>query len=110
MSKKHVEQYYKTITDQYNEMISDIRDFEKEVANGLIEPERVERLKEQIRPLKENWERWSYMMFLLNQPQNKRKKKKYEKIAIKQISNLSPSNSIEATIEENKEVLKRIGE
>ena len=109
MSKKDVDRYYNVITEQYNEMVKDIQDFEEEVKNGLVEPERVERLKEQIEPIKQNWERWTYMMFLLNQPQRKSKKQKYSTINAKVLSKLSETNSVELTINENNAARKLIG-
>lgn len=110
MSVKAVKRYYDQICDQYVEMLQDIRDFEQEAARGLIEPERVERLKEQIEPIKQNYERWAYMMFLLNEPQRHSKRAKYRKQNKKFLDSLSPENSIEATIQENEEARKHIGE
>lgn len=109
MAKKHVDEYYNQITAQYHEMLNDIKDFEKECAEGLIEPERVERLKEQIAPIKLNWERWTYMMFLLNQPARKRKIPAYKERMQKVMKNLDSKNSVEATIDECKEARKMIG-
>ena len=109
MSKKDVEQYYDTITEQYHEMMQDIKDFEKEAAEGLVEPERVDRLKEQIAPIKQNWERWAYMMFLLNQPQRKSKHKAYQERNKKLLSNLSSTNSLQAVLDENNNARKTIG-
>jgi Mg2+ and Co2+ transporter CorA len=105
MSKKAVEKYYNEITDQYHEMIENLKDLEEEVKNELVEPERVENLKSMIAPLKDNWERWTYMMFLLNEPQRKSKKAKYRNSNKKKLQNLNPNNSIEATLKENSEVL-----
>ena len=110
MSIKHVNRYYKQICDQYQEMIADIKDFEKEVEQGLVEPERLERLKTQIAPIKLNYERWTYMMFLLHQPNRKDKIKKYHKQNSKKISNLDNNNSLESVIKENSEAMKHIGE
>ena len=109
MSKKDVEQYYNTITEQYHEIVQDIKDFEKETAEGLVEPERVERLKEQIAPIKNNWERWTYMMFLLNQPQRKSKHKAYQERNKKLLLNLSENNSLKAVLDENTNARKNIG-
>ena len=109
MSVKAVKKYYDQICNQYCEMLQDIRDFEQEAAKGLIEPERIERLKDQIAPIKQNYERWSYMMFLLNQPQRKSKHKKYESQNRKLLNSLSESNSIESTIKENNEARINIG-
>lgn len=105
MSKKAVEKYYKEISDQYHEMIENLKDLEKEVLNELVEPERLERLKADIAPLKANWERWTYMMFLLNEPQRKRKHEAYRRANKKMIENLDPANSIENVLQENRDVL-----
>lgn len=108
MSKKAVDKYFEEICEQYHEMLEDIRDLEKECSNGIVEPERIERLKSQIEPLKQNYERWSYMMFLLNQPERKSKVKRYQAQNKKLIQNLNKSNSIEATLQENENVLQEL--
>ena len=110
MSIKHVNEYYKQICDQYKEMFEDIKDLEKEAETGLIEPERVERLKEQVAQIKQNYERWTYMMFLLHQPNRKEKIKKYQRQNTKLLNSLSNSNSLEAVIEENENAMQHIGE
>lgn len=110
MSVKAVKKYYDQICDQYFEMVQDIRDFEEEAEKGLIEPERVERLREQIEPIKNNYERWAYMMFLLNQPQRKSKQKKYEQQNRKLLNSLDKNNSLSAVLKENDESRKHIGE
>lgn len=110
MSKKAVEKYYKQICNQYVEMLQDIRDLEQEVAKGIVPPEFIDRLEEQIAPLKQNYERWAYMMFLLNQPQRKSKHPAYKERNKKFLNSLDTSNSIEATIAENESTLKHIGE
>lgn len=110
MSVKHVEKYYEQIRSQYKEMIQDIQDLEVEATQGLVEPERIDRLKEQVAPIKDNYERWSYMMFLLHTPNRKAKQKGYSKRNQKLLQTLSSTNSIEAVIEENKKSLAIIGE
>lgn len=110
MSVKAVRKYYDQICEQYCDMLENIRDFELEAQKGLIEPERVERLKEQIAPIKQNYERWSYMMFLLNQPARKSKHRRYADQNRKLLRSLDKANSIEATIAENEAAMKHIGE
>lgn len=109
MAKKDVDKYYEMITEQYHEMLQDIKDFEKEVEEGVVEPERVERLREQIAPIKDNWQRWTYMMYLLNKPQRKSKYRGYEQRNKKLLEHLSKENSVEATIAENENARKKIG-
>ena len=110
MSVKAVRKYYDQICEQFSDMLQDIRDLEEEAAQGLIEPERIERLKDQVAPIKQNYERWTYMMFLLNQPERPRKQPRYKDQNRKLLKSLNPENSIEATIQENEEARKHIGE
>ena len=110
MAVKHIEDYYNQISNQYKEMIQDIKDLELEAEQGLVEPERIARLQEQVAPIKQNYERWSYMMFLLHQPARKSKIPKYKRQNQKFIANFNKNNSIQAVIDENKEALKHVGE
>ena len=110
MSVKHVEEYYNQICRQYQEMLDDIKDLEKECAEGIVEPERIDRLKEQIAPIKNNYERWAYMMFLLHQPNRQSKVKRYQKQNEKLLRSLSKENSLDAILEENNCARKTIGE
>ena len=110
MSVKAVKEYYDQICDQYCDMLQTIREFEEEAKKGLIEPERIERLKDQIDPIKQNYERWSYMMFLLNQPTRKSKHRKYQQQNKRLLASLSKKNSLESVIQENMEAMKHIGD
>ena len=107
---KHVEKYYQEICSQYKEMIDNIKDLEEEVQSGIVEPERIERLKDQVAPIKQNYERWAYMMFLLRTPNRKEKLAGYKKRNQKLLKSLSPSNSLEGVIQENAEALKHVGD
>lgn len=109
MSVKAVEQVYKQICDQYQEMLQDIKDIEREAAEGLCDPELVDRLTAQIEPIKQNYQRWAYIMFLLHQPQRKEKQRGYVRRNKKLLENLEKANSIESTLQENKEALTKIG-
>ena len=79
MSKKHVEEYFKVIADQYLEMIDLLKELEQQYETNIIEPERLDKIKESIIPLKTNYQRISYIMYLLNMPNKKEKQKKYIK-------------------------------
>ena len=39
MSKRHVEDYFNKVADQYREMLLELKDFEDECNRGLVEPE-----------------------------------------------------------------------
>lgn len=110
MSVKHVKEYYKKICEQYDEMLDNIHALEEGAAVGLVEPERIERLESQIAPIKQNYERWAYMMFLLNQPNKKDKIKKYRQQNQNMLQNVSQQNSLDSVVKENEEALSHIGE
>ena len=109
MSVKHVKKYYNQICDQYQEMLNDLKDLEKDLSEGIVAPELLDRVKQQIEPIKINYERWAYMMFLLNQPERKAKVKRYERQNKKLLSSLNKNNSLEAVISENEDAIKHIG-
>lgn len=108
MSKKTVDEYFKRVLVDYHNLISEIKDFEKECVNGLIEPERLDEIKANIQPLMNNYERCLYIMYLYNQPQNKKKHKAYEQANKKLLSNIKEENKTDRTLEENKEVLNKV--
>ena len=108
MAVKHIKEYYNQICNQYLDMLKEIKDFEEESKKGLIEPERLDKIKEDIEPMKNNYERWSYMMFLLNKPSRKSKHKKYEEQNKKFLKSIKDSNKIDAVLEENIKSIKSI--
>lgn len=108
MAYKHIKEYYDKICEQYLEMKDEIRDFEIEAQNNIMEPERLDMIKEQIKPLMDNYERWSYMMYLLNLPVKKSKQKSYQERNKKFISNLNKNNSLQSVLEENKQVINKM--
>lgn len=111
MSKKHVEEYYDQICQDYHDMIEALHDLEEEAMQGLISPQRVEETKEVIKPLKDNYMRISYIMYLLNKPS------KFElllyKIGIKTKSKLysqrvDDTATLEAVRKEDKECIDKL--
>lgn len=108
MAYKHIKEYYDKICEQYLEMKDEIRDFEIEAQNNIMEPERLDMIKEQIKPLMDNYERWSYMMYLLNLPVKKSKQKSYQERNKKFINNLNKNNSLQNVLEENKQAINKM--
>lgn len=105
MSKKDVDKHYQKILEQYTELKQNLKDFEEEAKKGLFPPEKMDEIKANIRPLMDNYERWSYMMFLLNQPAKKEKRNKYAKQNEKFLKSLNDNNSIESTLQAGKDVI-----
>ena len=100
MAKKDVEEYYNKICEVYHELLEDTKQLEQDATENIISPEFVENYKKKLEPIKENYERWSYMIFLLNMPNRKEKKKKYTK---QQLGNLKDKD-----LDECKNTMKEI--
>ena len=77
MAKRHVEEYYNQVCNQWLAMQNELNDFAEEARKGLFPPEKLEEIKKSIQPLKTNYETLSYIMFLLNMPNRKKKERKY---------------------------------
>ena len=110
MSVKSLEQHYNDVVAQYQEMLNDIKDMEKELAEGLVSPDFIDNLKANIAPIKQNYEWWSYVMYLLHEPQRVAKREKYRKVMKKAIAKLDPAEDPKKVLENNKgnlEVLKQ---
>ena len=108
MSVKHVKKYYEEICDQYKEMLENIKDSEQDLMNNMVDMDYVENLKKLIQPVKDNYERWSYMMFLLNQPNRKDKIPAYKRRMQKFLKDIPEDKSPDATLQENKDAIKNI--
>jgi superfamily II DNA or RNA helicase len=94
-----VTEYFDKVAKQYFEMLAELKDFENECNNGLIEPEKFEQFKEILQPLKNNYMMWSYAMYLLNLPNREKK----VKIVKRRGKNLTDN-----TLKENNDVLNRL--
>lgn len=113
MSVKDVKLYYDEVCQQRQEMLDEIHDFEIECQKGLIEPERLDQIKETIQPLLNNYQTLSYIMFLLNKPVKKSKEGKYlsqNKKFLKQIDKQFTKDGVkeqnQSTIDALKDVTK----
>lgn len=110
MAVRHIKEYYEQVCDQYVLMNEELRDFQKEVENGLVEPERLENLKKMIEPLKNNYMTLSWVMYLLNQPNRDSKERAYQKRNKKFLDSLDKNFNKESIMKQNDEVIKSIGE
>ena len=110
MSVKALEAEFDRVYEQYHEMIQDIKDIELEVQKGIVEPEFLDRLKEQIKPIKQNYEWWSWVMFTLHEPQRKSKRQAYRERNKKLISTLSKSSTPNARLHQGQKALDSLKE
>ena len=107
MSKKDFDKEFIQIENQYLEMLENLKDMEKELADGLVNPDLLEQMKEIIKPLRTNYEMWNYIKFLLNKPTKKKKEEKYKNQNKKLMVKMK---TLEKTKEENNKVLDELKE
>ena len=80
---------------------------EEEFKNSIQDVDKIEQVRKMIEPLKVNYERISYIMYLFNKPVRKKKRFSYEFENKKRLNNFSNS-SLEDIHRENQEVIKNI--
>lgn len=91
-------------------MIDVIHELEEEVSKNIISQEKLDETLKSVDKLKENYMRWSYMMYLLNLPNKKDKKKVYEKRMEKFINKIPKKDRIKQVLEENTSCLTKFRE
>lgn len=108
MARKDVDEYYEVISTQYADMLAALRDMEEESQKGLLDPDRLEQMKKIIEPLKTNYMRISYIMYLLNKPNRKSKRIIYEAQNKKLLNKIGKENTLASIEQENDEVIGQI--
>lgn len=108
MAIKHIREYFDIVANQYVEMIDAYRDLEKECQEGLVEPERLDNMRLLLDPIKANYLRISYIMYLLNKPARESKGPKYVQANKKLLEKISKEHTLEGVVEENKAALESI--
>ena len=107
LSKKDLDKYYEVVSQQYYEFKQEIEDFEQLCAQQLVAPEIVANAKKSFEPVKDNWMRLNYVMYLLNKPVKKYKETRYNSQTKKQVRN---SITQEQVVAENKEAREKFTE
>lgn len=85
MAIKDVRQYFYTMLSQYIEEKQNLADFEEALKNGLITEEQMQEAMTTVTDLENNYYRLAYIMYLLDMPNSKDKKKIY----VKQYKNIA---------------------
>lgn len=109
MAIKDVKQYYYNMLFQYIEMKSDLADFEEAVKNGNIEESRLQEIIDTVNKLEQNYDRLSYIMYLLEIPNRPEKKIKHSKETAYLKDYFSTKNAdLESIKAENKSAIDHI--
>ncbi len=109
MAVKHVREYYERMVSDYTEMKRVLEEMEKlSEEKASIALNNIEQIREQVKVLEANYNRLSYIMFLLNQPNKEKKKSKYFKQEKKKLNKIPINDRKEAVIDENTKVLETL--
>jgi hypothetical protein len=79
MAIRDVKDYYFKMVAQYLEMKADLADFEQALKDGFITEDQMQAALEEVDKVQQNYERLSYIMYLLEMPNRPAKKAKYKK-------------------------------
>jgi hypothetical protein len=111
MAVKDVKEYYLKMLAQYLEMKNDLADFEEALKNGFITEDQMQTAMEEVNALQVNYDRLTYIMYLLELPNRRSKHAQYNKANKKLVEALKDKKAdIEAVELENKSVLANFRE
>ena len=79
MAVKDVREYYYNLLMQKIEMKQDLADFEQAFKDGQVTEDKLINVKETVDAIEQNFNRVSYIMYLLEQPNRGSKKEKWTK-------------------------------
>jgi hypothetical protein len=94
----------------YTEMKNVLQQLQDSVTeqNAVMYAMQISTIKEQVQLLEANYKRLSYIMFLLNMPNNKKKEKSYIRREHKKLYNIPIEHRQESIEEENSDILNNI--
>ena len=106
MSVKHVKDYYNTMTKDYIDAKETLEKMKNEITDESASEyiKRVDEFKSYFYKIEENYKRISYIIYLLDMPNKKEKKRKYEKMNSKKVTD----RTLEKVHEENVACLNKL--
>ena len=107
MARKDFDNYYQQIYKQFHQLNEVFNDLAKEVAEGMVEPERQTELEKTIEQIKTSYQTLSYIKYLLDKPKRKSKHQAYDKRS-KKLLNISKGNQQKDLIERNADILNNL--
>lgn len=110
MSVKDVMDYHSQVLSDYLELKKTLKLLENEpsehVSKNILE--NIEHIKKNIAIATENYNRISYIVYLLNKPTRKRKQDRHYNINKKMLDKIPESSKLKSIREENKDSINKI--
>ena len=107
MSRKDFDEYYNKIYSQFYSLNEVFEDLSKEVAEGMVEPERQKQLELTIQPIRDSYQTLRYIKYLLDKPAKKSKEPRYKSMNRKLLEATKGYHD-EDFINKNDEILKSL--
>lgn len=102
MSVKHIRKEFQRICGDYKEMLDTVHELEQAVSDNIVSQEKLDEVKQSLETIKTNYMRWSWIIHLLDLPNNKEKQKKYNR----QFQNrIQTNDKLKTEEEEDREAL-----
>lgn len=109
MAVKDVKHYYHSMLRQYLEMKADLADFEQAFADGFITEDQLELAKDDIAQIEINYNRLTYIMYLLELPNRSSKKSMHKAKSKKELDFFAANQADEVGVElENRSALDHL--
>ena len=107
MARKDFDVYYNQICEQYMQLQNVLKDLSEEVSNGVVEPERIEQLKQTIIPVENNYRTLGYIKYILDKPTRKHKQSRYKNQNNKLLSQCKGKTKDDILLE-NKKIIENL--
>lgn len=109
MAVKDVRDYYERMTSDYMEMKRVLTEMEKMSEEGASSAlKNIDNIREQVKVLEANYNRLSYIIFLLDEPKRPEKKGRYRKIEKKRLNKIPENDRKDGVIKENQEIIHNL--
>lgn len=111
MAIRDVKEYYFKMLGQYMEMKADMADFEYALKEGFITEEQMQNAIDEMHKVQQNYDRLTYIMYLLSLPNRKSKQPRYNKINKNLVDGFEARNATDKAVDiENRCALKAFRE
>lgn len=107
MAKKDFDREYSQVERDYLDMLQELRDMEKELEGGLVDPQMFDNMKQMAAPLIANYRAWNYIKFILDKPVKKSKQARHAAQNRKLLENCKTIDQIR---QEDRAVISKIRE
>lgn len=105
--KRDFDEYYNKICEQYFQLQEVLKDISNDISNNIVDPNRIEQVKQTILPVENSYRTLSYIKYLLDKPARKSKLKRYNKKS-KKLLDISKGHQSTDIINKNADIISNV--